>query len=82
MNGIPSIIIFVKKSRSLLYEKIIVGPAPQYDFFGQRGPIIREMLLRNSEGATTKGYPHFHNFCQKGGGVTLKVITSFIFYVK
>ena len=30
-------------SRPALYENLNGGPAPQYDFCGQRGPVKREM---------------------------------------
>jgi hypothetical protein len=34
-----------KTGRDFLYKNMIDGPAPQYDFCGQRGPVKWEMSL-------------------------------------
>jgi len=48
------------KSRSTLYKNLNGGPAPQYDFCGQRGPVYREM----SQGDRRDIYIYFNNDAQ------------------
>ncbi len=42
-------------SPSDFYTNITDGPAPQYDFCGQRGPVKQEMSQSDSWGASGKG---------------------------
>ena len=50
LGRIPSLISLYKKSRTVWHANLKGGPAPQYDFSGQRGPVKREMSLRDSAG--------------------------------